>query len=127
MMKSVEEEVWIVPGLSPSRPRKHRSEADRNYLHAPMDVIADGVSGASLVWLRLLQLQCMKPEDKHHVLANEWLAQYGVDRKVKARALASLEKRGLIKMSHPNNGSAPRISIIQSKKRRVSKSRRGVT
>jgi hypothetical protein len=126
MMKSAEEEVWIVPGLKSLRPRKRRPEADRNYLHAPMDTIADGVSGASLVWLRLLQLQCMKPEDKHYVLANEWLAQYGVDRKVKARALASLEKRGLIKMSRPNNGSAPRISIVQPKKRRVAKSRQGV-
>jgi hypothetical protein len=88
-----------------------------------MSEIAVGVNAASLVWLRLLQLRCMRPRDKYHLLSNKWLKQYGVDRSAKTRALAALQKRGLIRTARPNAGNI-RVMIIPRNKRPGAQRRR---
>lgn len=98
----------------PSPTRKRKSQ--QNYLHADMEDIAAGVSATSLVWLRLLQLRCMRKE-KHIALSNEWLVQHGVSRYAKMRALQALKRQCLIRVTQ-SAGSSPRVTIIPRRDRR---------
>jgi hypothetical protein len=108
----------------PTKLSKAKRPQKQNYLHANMEDIIDGVESAGIVWLRLLQLHCMRKE-KYLALGNEWLAEHGVDRFAKARALRSLEKRGLIQIMRSPRRS-PLVHIIPRAKRRVRKSQQPV-
>jgi hypothetical protein len=106
------------------KPEKEQArKKEQNYLHVDMDEIAVGVNATSFVWLRLLQLRCMRPKEKYQLLSNKWLERYGVDRKAKARALGALKQRGLIRTARPNAGNT-RAAIIPKSQRSVAKTRR---
>jgi hypothetical protein len=81
--------------------------------------IADGVNATALVWLRLLQLQTMRPQDKYHELGNKWFAEYGVSRYAKSDALKVLKRQGLIHVRDSTH-HGPRVAIVPRSKRRVS-------
>jgi hypothetical protein len=91
----------------------------QNYLHASMNEIIVGVPPTGIVWLRLLQLKTMRPQDKYHELGNQWFESHGVNRMAKTRALRVLEKRGLIRVIHKSRTGSPRVYIIPKAKRRV--------
>jgi hypothetical protein len=111
----------VVP---PTKSSKVKKTKEKNYLHADMGDIVAGIESAGIVWLRLLQLRSMRKE-KYLLLGNEWLAQHGVDRFAKSRALRSLEKRGLVHIMRSDHRS-PLVCIIPRAKRPVRKLQRPV-
>jgi hypothetical protein len=115
--------LYVPASVSKAKKPASKDVESQNYLHEDMDEIAVGVNAASLVWLRLLQLRCMRPKDKYHLLSNKWLKRYGVDRCAKTRALAALQKRGLIRTARHNAGNI-RVIITPRGKRPGAKARR---
>jgi hypothetical protein len=103
-----------VEDISP--PARKRKSSKKDYLHEDMDEIVAGLNATSIVWVRLLQLRRMRKE-KHLALSNDWLAQHGVTRYAKMRALQTLEHRGLIRVTQAA-GRSPRIVIIPRRERR---------
>jgi hypothetical protein len=99
-----------------SQPARKRKSSKKDYLHEDMDEIVAGLNATSIVWVRLLQLRRMRKE-KHPALSNDWLAQHGVTRYAKMRALQTLEHRGLIRVTQAA-GRSPRIVIIPRRERR---------
>jgi hypothetical protein len=97
------------------KPKHKRKSPKQDYLHADMEEIVAGANATSIVWLRLLQLRCMRKE-KHITLANDWLEKHGVTRYAKMRALQALEHRGLIRVIQ-SAGRSPRIVIIPPRER----------
>jgi hypothetical protein len=101
---------------APAKPSQTRKPREQNYLHEDMEEVVAGANATSIVWLRLLQLRRMRKE-KHIILSNDWLAQHGVSRHAKTRALQMLERRGLIRVAQ-STGSSPRVVIIPRRDRR---------
>jgi hypothetical protein len=99
-----------------SPPARKRKSSKKDYLHEDMDEIVAGLNATSIVWVRLLQLRRMRKE-KHLASSNDWLAQHGVTRYAKMRALQTLEHRGLIRVTQ-SAGRSPRIVIIPRRERR---------
>jgi hypothetical protein len=104
---------------APAASAKARKTKEQNYLHEDMEEIVAGANATTIVWLRLLQLRCMRKQ-RTIVLANEWLVQHGVDRFAKVRALKALSQRGLIRVEHSDHRS-PRVVIIPRRGRRTNK------
>jgi hypothetical protein len=96
-------------------PARKRKSSKQDYLHEDMEEIVAGANATSIVWLRLLQLRRMRKE-KHLTLSNEWLAQHGVTRYARMRALQTLEHRGLIRATQ-SAGRSARIVIIPRRER----------
>ena len=93
----------MIHSTTPIRTRLCRSKT-MAVVVMPMDAVAK-------VWVRLIQLQCMRPRDRHVLLGRKWLTQHGVTRYAKYRALRKLEAAGLIRAVRSDH-RGPRVEIL---------------
>jgi hypothetical protein len=99
-----------------AKPRGEKGSTKEFVHEENLDELFAGMNATSIVWVRLLQLKRMRPKDRYHILGNEWLARYGVDRYAKYRALQQLRDAGLIRIHQKGKGS-PRVKIIPRSQR----------
>jgi hypothetical protein len=105
-------------------PEKDKKAPKINFLYESMDAICRGLNAGGVVWVRLLQLQTMRPKDKYHILGNDWLARYGVGRTARNRAINAHERAGRIRTLRSDHRNI-RVGLVPAQKR-VAKARKCV-
>ena len=67
---------------------------------------------AVVVWLLLHHQSCLRRRPREITMPNAMLAEFGVDRFAKARALRDLERGGLIRVKRAK-GQSSRITLVE--------------
>lgn len=95
-------------------PRQKRQKLEQAFAKVPLQWAAvlakDSQTRSAMVWIVLLHL-AWKHKSLTFPFSNEILAKLGIDRKMKYRMLAKLEKAGRIKIQHQGK-QAPLVTLV---------------
>jgi hypothetical protein len=102
-----------VGGADPSQPARE-SRGKKVFAIVPLNWAADVTKAAgtpSYMVFTILAYLAWKTKSSTFVLSNDYLKRYGVDREAKRRALARLEKAGVIRIDRRGR-HAPIVTLL---------------
>lgn len=105
--------MGVVAGNTDSPTRKQRGKRT-NFAMVPLDWAADvteAMNTPGYMVFTLLAYLAWKTKSATFVLSNNYLKRYGVDRDAKRRALARLEKAGVIRIER-HGRHAPIVTLL---------------
>jgi hypothetical protein len=110
-------DLWRSDAEDPFEALDPDGAAAAEYLHADMATVVKHLNPVGKVWVRLLQLRCMRPRERRLLLGQRWFTQNGVSRFARSRALRKIEQAGDIRVDRTNSRN-PRVEILDKRRRR---------